>query len=71
LTISRSTISTPEGYELRLFKATQLYDGFQPKETLQGSLFLNPADAEEYGFLITNLTAWFPYRKLSGFFVCG
>lgn len=54
----------PAGYELRLFKATKLYDGFQPKETLPGSLFIDPAATDEYGLLITNINKYIEENML-------
>ncbi|WP_199619396.1 extracellular solute-binding protein [Paenibacillus alkalitolerans] len=49
---------TPAGYELRLFKATQLYDGHQPKEMLPDGLFIDPNLVDEYGLLATNINKY-------------
>ncbi|MBD0384057.1 extracellular solute-binding protein [Paenibacillus sedimenti] len=49
---------TPAGYELRLYQATKLYDPFKPKETLPGSLYIDPAALDEYGLLVTNINKY-------------
>jgi putative aldouronate transport system substrate-binding protein len=46
---------TPAGYELRLYKATEKYEGYQPAEVLPAALFINEADLTDYGLIQTNI----------------
>ncbi|MDQ0900992.1 extracellular solute-binding protein [Paenibacillus sp. V4I7] len=57
-------IKAKAGYELRLFKATQLYDGFQPKESFPGNMFIDPAAVEEYTMLLTNINKYVDENKV-------
>lgn len=57
----RHSWSTPEdefateGYELRLFKATQLYEPYKPKEVYPLNIFMDPKDAQESNRLRTTI----------------
>jgi len=57
----RESFATPEdpftieGYELRLFQATQLYEPHRPKEVFPLNIFMDPADAQESNRLRTTI----------------
>ncbi|MFD0670808.1 extracellular solute-binding protein [Cohnella sp. GCM10027633] len=52
-------IYSPGGYERRLYEATALYDGHEPKETYPSwSAWLDPDVADEVSILQANLKNW-------------
>jgi putative aldouronate transport system substrate-binding protein len=54
--VSATDIYNDDGYERRLFKATQQYDGKQPKEVFpHWAVWIDPASADEAGMMQTNI----------------
>lgn len=52
---SNQDITAGEGYELRLYQASKLYEPYKPKETLPGSVYIDPSVVDEQSLLATNI----------------
>ncbi|ANY69029.1 ABC transporter substrate-binding protein [Paenibacillus sp. BIHB 4019] len=63
--VAGSDMYTPDGYERRLYEATRLYEGHEPKDIFPfWMLWLDPAEADEAGILHTNLTNYIEQSTL-------
>ncbi|WP_214627674.1 extracellular solute-binding protein [Paenibacillus agaridevorans] len=68
--VQGTDINDPSNYERKLYEATKLYEGHEPKELFPfWSLWVDPADSDEIGMLQTNIRNYIEQNALQ--FVTG